>query len=614
MRSATGAGKIGASSRATAGLFVPALIVVCLITPSQLAAADIPIRFAGILSGLVTDSGGRPQAGAMVMLFNKQDRLLQRSATDLGGTFSFDELIPDLYSVRVTFASFVPALKDRVVVKPGMRSLLEVSLSRVFSSVQLVSTVPAAGGLMSEDWKWTLRSDAALRPILRFMPAAAVGHPALDSEADKSSMFTESHGLVRISASDGAQTVSDTGEADLGTQFAFATSLHGGNHVQVSGNVGYGSASGAPAASFRTTYSRDFLGTSPAVSVTMRQLFVPFRTGQTGTLTGAPSYDSAPALRTLALSYADKSEISDVLSAEYGFELDMISFVDRLHYFSPFARLNYAVGNGKVDFTWTSGNSRPELGVTSDDPNADLRRDLAALSVVPRVTLENGATRVQRGDDYEIGLTQKFGSREYRIAAYNERVSNTSLMIANPEAVPFAGELMPDLFSNSALFNAGVFENTGYMASVTQNLGDNYRVSATWGSLGVIEAHPNGLIESADDLLRAIGAGNRQAVTVRASGTVHQTRTRFVTSYQWANYRSAMPGPQYSTGSSRPEPGFNVMLKQPIPSLFGWHVEASAEVRNLLAQGYLPLMMADGQQLLLVNTPRTFRGGLAFVF
>jgi hypothetical protein len=25
-------------------------------------------------------------------------------------------------------------------------------------------------------------------------------------------------------------------------------------------------------------------------------------------------------------------------------------------------------------------------------------------------------------------------------------------------------------------------------------------------------------------------------------------------------------------------------------------------------------MMANGQQLLLVNTPRTFRGGLAFVF
>ena len=73
------------------------------------------------------------------------------------------------------------------------------------------------------------------------------------------------------------------------------------------------------------------------------------------------------------MSYADKTELSDVLSAEYGFELDMVSFLDRLHYLSPYARLNYAVGHGKIDLTWTSGNARPELGIASDDPNADLQ-------------------------------------------------------------------------------------------------------------------------------------------------------------------------------------------------------------------------------------------------
>jgi hypothetical protein len=593
---------------------VAGLLAASLISVSPLAAEGPVIRFAGELSGLVTDSAGKPQPGATVMLFNKQDRLLLRSTSDLGGTFSFDELVPDLYSVKVSFASFVPAARERVIVRPGMRSLLEVNLSRIFSSVQLVSMVPAPGGLMSDDWKWTLRSDAALRPILRFMPASSLGIPSIlsaEANPDRAALFSGSHGMVKISASDGAQSAGMAGEADLGTQFAFATSVHGSNHVQVSGNVGYGAGSGSPAASFRTTYSRDMLGTSPALSVTMRQLFVPVRTGQTNT----PATDSGPILRTLAISYADRIELSDVLSAEYGGELDMVSFLDRLHYLSPYARLNYAIGSGKIDLTWTSGNSRPELGIAEGDPNSDLRRDLAALSVVPLVTLENGRSRVQRGDDYELGMTQKFGSREFRIAAYNEHVSNTSLMIANPEAAAaFAGDLVPDLFSNSALFNAGAFDRTGYMASVTQNLGDDYRISATWGSSGVLEASPSGPIESADDLRNAIHAANRQAVTLRASGTVRHAGTRFVTSYQWADYSHAMPGPQYSTGSSRPEPGLNIVVRQPIPSLFGWRVEASAEVRNLLAQGYLPLTMAGGQQLLLVNTPRSFRGGLAFVF
>jgi hypothetical protein len=44
------------------------------------------------------------------------------------------------------------------------------------------------------------------------------------------------------------------------------------------------------------------------------------------------------------------------------------------------------------------------------------------------------------------------------------------------------------------------------------------------------------------------------------------------------------------------------------------HLEASAEMRNLLAQGYLPINLNRGGTLLLVNTPRSVRGGLSFVF
>jgi hypothetical protein len=599
-------------TRPVAGLLALALFPVS-------AQAASPIRFAGELSGLVTDTAGRPQPGALVMLFNRQEHLLQRIATDLAGNFSFDDLLPDVYSVRVTLSTFVPAGRDRVAVRPGMRSLLEVNLSKVFSSVQLLSTTPAPGGLMNEDWKWALRADSTLRPILRLLPA--IDKPAAPlSDSEKTAVFSGSRGLVRISASDGAQIVGDTGEADLGTQFAFATSVYGGNHVQVSGNVGYAAASGLPAAALRTTYSRDFAGATPAVSVTMRQMYLPTRAGMA--LTGSPAVDSLPALRTLAFTFGDKTQLSDSLSAEYGFELDTVSFVDRLHYFSPYARLNYALGsNGKIDVTWTSGDARPELGMSASDQNADLQRDLASLSVLPRVTLGNGHAKVQRGEDYELGVSQRFGSREYRVSAYRDIVSNTALTIANPESGLFAGDLVPDLFSNSALFDAGRFEILGYLASVTQDLGEHYKITATYGATGVMElrgalGRGSGLIESADDLRRAIEAGQRPAVTLRASGTVRQTGTRFVTSYQWSDYRSSMPVPLFSTQSARPEPGFNVMIRQPMPRLPGvpWRIEASAELRNLLAQGYLPLSMADGRQLLLVNTPRSIRGGLAFVF
>ena len=153
---------------------------------------------------------------------------------------------------------------------------------------------------------------------------------SLDSNPDKAAIFSGSHGLVRISASDGAQTAGDTGEADLGTQFAFATSLHGdGNRVQVSGDLGYSPAqtAGSPTASFRTTYSRNFMGTSPAVSaVTARQLFVPFRTTTASSVRGPPTIARrfcGPWRSAIRIRLSSP----DSLTAEYGLELDMISKV-----------------------------------------------------------------------------------------------------------------------------------------------------------------------------------------------------------------------------------------------------------------------------------------------
>ena len=596
-------------ARYVGSLAIPLLSLLNL--PS--AHAGSPIRFSGELGGLVTDVAGKPQPGAAVLLFNRQDRLLQRSATDSLGTFAFGDLLPDSYSIRVSLSSFVPAIKDRIQIKPGMRSLLEVNLSRVFSSVQLVSTAPLPGGLMSDSWKWALRADSAMKPILRFLPVQQPSNSSSPSPG-VSAIFTDSRGLVRISASDGA-TVSSDGQADLGTQFAFATSVFGGNHLKMAGDVGYSSGSSAPSAAIRTTYSREFAsGDKPEVSVTMRQVYVPVRVGQTPG--SSPGDGPLPALRTLGVSFDDKKQITDSLRLEYGFAFDNVSFLDSLHYFSPYGKLTYAVPRGTVDFAWTSGNARPELGVGLSDPSADLQRELAAVAELPRVTLRDDHARVQRGDDFEVGFSQRFGSREYRLSGYHERVSNTTLAVASSVSGLFPGDLLPDLFSNSSLFNMGKFDTFGYSASVTQDLGENYKVTLIYGSLGVLSPRGTEPIDTADDLRRYMETGHRAAVTLRVSGTVKSTNTRLAASYQWTDYQSAVPGPEYSTESARPEPGLNVSVRQPMPSIprMPWRMEASAELRNLLAQGYLPLRTSGGDQFLLINTPRSIRGGIAFVF
>ena len=119
---------------------------------------------------------------------------------------------------------------------------------------------------------------------------------------------------------------------------------------------------------------------------------------------------------------------------------------------------------------------------------------------------------------------------------------------------------------------------------------------------------------SPDELRSMIHAGRRQAVTARLAMTVPHSGTHLIASYQIAlgDARWVMAGNPYSMQPLRSLPGLNVCVRQPIPGL-GKRVEATAELRNILAQGYLGINTSSGR-LLLVDNPRSVRGGLAFIF
>ena len=50
------------------------------------------------------------------------------------------------------------------------------------------------------------------------------------------------------------------------------------------------------------------------------------------------------------------------------------------------------------------------------------------------------------------------------------------------------GDILPDLFSGNAIFNAGDYHSTGYTASVTQNIGEHVSATVMYGSTGALTA------------------------------------------------------------------------------------------------------------------------------
>jgi hypothetical protein len=582
----------------------------CLAVPGALRAAG-PIKLSGAITGLVRDPMGIPQMGAVVLLYNRQDRICDKVLTDERGQFKFLGLFPDLYSVKVTLATFVPALKKNILVQPGMRSVLNVNLNALFSSIQLAYPSVENGSLMSDDWKWVLRTASSTRPVLRFAADPLARNPATSV---RSAVFSDTRGILKVSAGDGPLVTGMGNEADLGTAFALATSLYGNNVLQVSGNVGYGSQTGVPTAAFRTSYSRNFGGGSPEVSVTMRQSFLPGRLG--AALAGTES--ALPILRSVSAGFDDRTQLTDGLALQYGFTLDSVSFLDHLNYFSPYARLSYKAGNrGEVDFAYTSGNGRPDLaGAVSQD--VDLQRDLSTLGLFPRISLRGARPKIQRGEEYELTYSRKAGSRTYQASAYRESVTNAALSLVAPAGMYSGGDILPDLFSGDSIFNAGDYRSLGYTVAVTQNMGDHLSATVMYGSMGALTAENREIVSNSPDELRSmIHSGRKQAATTRITATSPWTGTHLIASYQWTDsHRWAMPSHLYSTQPVGPMPGLNVYIRQPIPglSILPWRMEATADLRNLLAQGYLPLGMVDGQRVLLVETPRSFRGGLSFIF
>lgn len=600
-----------ANHRPKFGMFGLAILLVSPLAGTFPLRAATSSKLTGSIAGFVRDSVGIPQMGATVVLLNRYERVIQRAITNEKGVFGFDTLNPDLYSVHVNLASFVPAMRQKIAVQPGMQSLLYINMAGLLSSIELVYAAPGQGALMSDDWRWTLKTATATRPVLRVLPDTSTSNPN-EKQRIFGAIFSDTRGLVKVSAGDADPLGALGAQPDLGTAFALATSVFGSNELQFSGNIGHTGRVGVPAASFRTSYSR--AGVGPEVALTMRQVFLPARAGIA--LVSGP--DGIPALRTMSVSMTDRVQVTDSLGIEYGMSLDSVTFFERLNYFSPFARLTYNAGNwGTVRVAYSSGAPPAELFSRTGDSEAALHRDLLALSLVPMVSLHDGRAAVKRTQNLEIGYEKKAGNRTYNLVAYREIVSNGGLTISGPSDLMPAGDVLPDISSNSSVLNIGSYQRYGYSASVTQRVHDNFELSASSGRGGALMAGSAVLESSSGDELRSkIHSTQRYWAAVRASGVAPVTGTEITSSYQWMDYKTILPNHLYLTQNAYPEAGWNIHIRQPIPSIPGMigRLEATADLRNLLAQGYLPIASSDARRLLLVQSPRAVRGGLSFIF
>ncbi len=589
------------------------LLTGLLLVPAPALTSDLSLPASGNLLGSIVDSTGVPQRGASVQLFNKYQQLIAKTASDAEGRFAFVSLPPDLYSLHATLASFLPAAKDKISVKPGASSVLQIHLATLFSRIEVNYVVPTSA--MAEDWKWVLRSSPATRPITRLLDE---GTPE-----EKPRFFTETRAMLSLSGGDGGTPDTAAGVGDWGTGFSISTTVLGNSELKVSGSYGDMTTVGPPSLTICGIYSphqAGYFGRPPEVTVMMSQvggLGTPFAAGQ-----NASAIPGAPALRAMSLGMYETADPVDNVHLEYGALAESLDYLQHNSRISPFARVTVGKGSrmGQLVASYSDGRQPDALMRHNGNFESDLDGrhsedfvSAGSLANLPQLSRQHGRLEMQRTRNLEIGWNKVSKSRVYAFSAFSENVSQGRINVAGDLSAVGAEDLLTDTYASTSTYNIGRYARRGYLASAVQNAGDHLALSIAYGRMGGFSANPDGFGSSTRSFVdqKTVNIGSAQV-----KATVPVLGTQLQSEYAWVDAGTVVPQHLFTTQNSRVSPGFNLYLRQPLPSVFGLsgRLEVTADLRNLLAQGYLPIASGTGTHMLIVQAPRSIRGGLNFIF
>jgi len=564
----------------TTGWISVAVLALCLAA----GAAVTP----GSISGCVRDSAGVPQMGAAVEIYGTASGQHQLAYTDESGHFSLNGLLPGSYDLRASAPSFLPTLREDVALTAGATKVLNITLNTLFEAVKMLPP-PKRSGNEDDSWKWTLRSTAN-RPILRFDDGA----PVVVESAQPEHAFSGGLAFVAGGAAGGYASGSD-----LGTAFNLEHSIFSSSMLGFNGSLGYGSSTGIPDGILQVSYKRqnDEAGMGPEMALSIRRFGAP----QNGFRLGS--------LQSLAFSYSNGFSIGELMDIRVGSEVQAIQFMGRANAVRPYGTLDVHLSRSTL-LEYKYATSVPkQSGMGGDSGPLDVEQS------GPRVSLANYTPLLENAHHHEVSLSQRIGDENtVQVAYYRDRIKDPELLGVG-EIGTDSGYFLPDLYSGTFSFTGTEMQAQGVRLVYERKLGDSLSATLDYGYGGVLELDQPGVDWSLvhDNLRQAW----RHSAALKLNGKLDRTHTTWMASYGWISGQAVTPVDMFNASAGQTEPFFNFFLRQPIPHthfLTGGHMEAVIDLRNLLAQGYVPMLGPDGKTVYLVQSARSVRGGVSFTF
>jgi len=560
-----------------------------------IAMGSVPVHGAapGSVSGLVCDSAGVPQIGAIVQLLSPDLTVIATVYTNSDGRFAISSVQPGRYAVKAMAMSFLPSLRENVRVRAG--TVVNLTLSTLYEVMQWLPSEPRAGNAQQDDWAWTLRS-AANRPLLRWLedgPLVVVSDGSGAAPKLKARlMATGQEGTFgesgeRFSASV-EETPSDSRELLARVDFAPDTDAGMESMLGFRQDLGFAGSVQSVAA----------VAIHPEIDAA-----------------GAQGLDEA-AIRTW-----ETLHLGDEIEAELGSTQVLGRFSDRFSNTgapsAAFAALPFAsVG-------WRDGDSAFSYRMTTSMPSARNADETQAQAWLPQLSERNGHLAIEHCLHQEIGWDRHTKASGMAVLVFDDHIDNpvieamSHFAVDDSAAGTGASVAIPALFDRASglVRTAGPnYSTAGVLATLDRRLPGANDIRLSYGNGNALVMGQSSGAAGLADLLAAVHTRRAQTYSISLSGTLDGTGTRWRASYRWQPEDTVTHVAPFAMDAA--EPYLNLHLRQAIrlrrDGATG--IEALVDLRNLLAEGYQPFLLSDGSVLVFAQDQRSVGAGLAFTF
>ncbi len=546
------------------------------------------------VSGVVRDAHGVAQLGAMVQVIANDSALVSTAFTDLQGRYLVGHLVPGKYEVRASAALLVPAMRADLQLRSGAQAVVNLTLSAVFESTTWLPAERRRADEPSDDWKWTLRS-AANRPILRLVEDGDV--MVVSSSSTEAPKHPD---RIRAEVTGGG---GGFGESGIHNILVLDRALDDGGgltiHADLGTQPGMGNG-GKPSMEASTGYGAQ-LGLAGAARTVVSYQSHPELTGS----------DGASGLEAFQMANAQQMHLGDFADVEAGGTVYVVRTSGYAAASRPFLRIT-----AHPTETWMVGYRM----ATSQDLQSFDGLD-AVRQELPIAVMYQGKMQTEGGFHQEFAVGRKLGKGVVQVSYYRDSLNRVKVSgggalgsadLAQQAHSGANGIIADSTTGNFRFLNAG-YKTQGMSMTLSEPITSDIWLAVEYGT-GAGLSMKDGTPATLPGVMSGLTSEGGQTATVALRGRVIRSGTRVRAAYRWQPTRIVTAVDPYAPFSDQAY--FSCYLRQALRlgKLLPPGLDATAEVSNLLAQGYRPFLSADGQTLFLAQTPRTVQAGLAFTF